>query len=255
MFFNRRKMRKFLSGNGNSDEMDGVRIGIPFDAVTEFSRQIHASTLPIVNLTLSTPVPAVPAGKPNGAVPLDAPPESKQSIQFAFHKLDEHWDQLDKLVRDVIAKRQPDSAPLRPVIIDFGLGGAAQTANGEGTEDTRSKQQVICEMLAIDYTPDVFGSSLVNLLCTAFLTRMPQSLALCLTWGSHAQGSWSSLASGSGSGASTLLSATSGTVCRSRAYTRQRGRILCFAQDSQDTVSPLSSRAAPVSSSRSDPRQ
>lgn len=154
-------MRKFFS-HTNAEDMDGIRIGIPLDRVTDYSRQIHASTLPIVNFTLSTGTANAKQAS-NASVPVDVR-EAEQTVQFAFPKLDEHWDQLDQLIRNVMSKNQSESPlPSRPVVIDFGLGGGTQTVDGEKSEDAaRTKQHVVCDMLAIDYTPDVFGMSPVG---------------------------------------------------------------------------------------------
>ena len=150
-------MRKFFS-KSSTEEMDGIRIGIPLECVTDYSRQIHASTLPIVNFTLATG--PTPQQNGNAGAPVEAR-EAEQVIQFAFPKLDEHWDQLDKVIGTVMSKRQSDSAlPCRPVVIDFGLGGGPQTVAGEkGEPSERTKQNVVCDMLAIDYNPEVFGAS------------------------------------------------------------------------------------------------
>ena len=91
--------------------------------------------------------------------------ETTQTIQFAFHKLDEHWDELEHRIQSCSLGHGDATRP-RSVVIDFGLGDILSQYQGssEGSEETngssRSKEQAVCDLLAIEYSPDVWGTSI-----------------------------------------------------------------------------------------------
>ena len=157
LFFSRRRRRNFLS-TSNPEDAEGVRICIPLDAITSHTRQIHASTLPILELTvIMSTAPKLEAS--NSELP--APDTATRTIQFALHKLDEHWEKLQELVQASKRNRRSDSsdAYARSVVVDFGLGDTESAPNDvrDDSQDTRSKEQIVCEILAIDYTPHVWS--------------------------------------------------------------------------------------------------
>ena len=150
-------MRKFLS---DSDGVTGVRVGIPFDAILHHSRHLHAATLPILTLTVSTG--PIATDKPSSNISGSEVKEGVQSIQVAFHYMDAHWDELEELVKLGEERRRANSNPSK-VIIDFGLGDESFDRDDLPHDDpevleARSKEQVICDWLAIDYTPEVWGT-------------------------------------------------------------------------------------------------
>ncbi len=190
LFFSRRKLRNIIA-NADADDIQGVRIGIPLDHILYHTRQLHANTLPIITLTVGSS-----GGQDSPLVPTsDAP---AQSIQIAFNKLAAEWDRLDSLIKASKLRRDSDGLVPREksVVIDFGLGDYLQKAKAAGTDakDIRSKEQVVCDILAIDYSENVWGESLpffksehtiiysivtracltVGLACTGFLVVSPR---------------------------------------------------------------------------------
>lgn len=156
LFFSRRKLRNIIA-NADADDVQGVRIGIPLDHILYHTRQLHANTLPIITLTVGSSGGRASSLPPTNDVPA-------QSVQIAFNKLAAEWDKLDSLIKASKLRRDSDSfVPWeKTVIIDFGLGDYLQKPKAAGTDatDIRSKEQVVCDVLAIDYSDNVWGESL-----------------------------------------------------------------------------------------------
>ncbi|KAJ3553296.1 hypothetical protein NM688_g3691 [Phlebia brevispora] len=173
LFFCRRRMRQFLA---DPDGVTGVRIGIPFDSIISQSTQVHAGTLPMITLTVATGANA--SDKQSTTSGTNENREGTQSIQLAFHYLDAHWGEMEELLKASKLRRKtnPDSSMPSRVVIDFGLGDVSLQEKEAEEEDghlgARSREQVVCDWLAIGYTPDVWvtrASLSIGLACTGFL--------------------------------------------------------------------------------------
>lgn len=156
LFFNRRRMSKFIS---DPDAVTGVRIGIPFENIIEHTRHMHAETLPILTVTVSTGLDKLNAADPDAK-------EGTQSLQVAFHYMDAHWNEMEELVKLGQARKIANAASSDPtrVVIDFGVGDGISIPqdplhDDEEVLDARSREEVICDWLAIDYAPEVWGAS------------------------------------------------------------------------------------------------
>lgn len=149
IFFARRRRQQILS-RVDSEDVDGVRINIPLHRVLAQSCRLHSETIPILSLRVdSTPIGDVTT--------------SHQIIELATFKFNEEClARLKTLVHEA-RKRfiYPDGSFLdQPVVVDFGIAVEPAEHPKEGTDspNERSKDQIVCDTLAIEYKPDVWGT-------------------------------------------------------------------------------------------------
>ncbi|GJE88463.1 glycosyltransferase family 1 protein [Phanerochaete sordida] len=148
LFFLRRRKRS-LFDQSSSEEVEGIRIDIPLHHIQAHSYRMHADAIPVLTLTVDSP-------------PLVSRDEfTQQTIELATFKFnDECMDKLQSRIREATkrAKEAPDAFIDRPVVIDFGSLDASSemTTSDIDPVKARTKEQNICDNLAIDYGPDVW---------------------------------------------------------------------------------------------------
>ena len=149
MFFARRRKQQILS-RVDSEDVDGVRINIPLHRVLAQSCRLHSEAIPVLSLRVdSTLVADVTT--------------AHQTIELATFKFNEDClAQLQTLVHEA-RKRfiYPDGSFLdQPVVVDFGIAAepAAQSQEEIDSSGERSKDQIVCDTLGIEYKPEVWGT-------------------------------------------------------------------------------------------------
>ncbi|KIP10183.1 glycosyltransferase family 1 protein [Phlebiopsis gigantea 11061_1 CR5-6] len=167
IFFARRRRQQILS-RVDSEDVDGVRINIPLHRVLAQSCRLHSETIPILSLRVdSTPIGDVTT--------------SHQIIELATFKFNEEClARLKTLVHEA-RKRfiYPDGSFLdQPVVVDFGIAVEPAEHPKEGTDspNERSKDQIVCDTLAIEYKPDVWvarAALSVGLACIGYIVISP----------------------------------------------------------------------------------
>ena len=173
MFFARRRKRQMLS-RADSEDVDGVRINIPLHRVLNQSYRLHSDSIPVLTLTVDS-----------GSTPdADA---AHQVIELATFKFNEEcFADLKTLVHNA-RKRSiyPDHSFFdQPVVVDFGIADepALESKDKEETDEPeeRSKDQLVCDNLGIEYGPNVWGEAPVSKcrIDSANSSSICQSLAL-----------------------------------------------------------------------------
>ena len=144
------------------EDAEGVRINIPLDRIAKLTHRVQAGLLPIVTFTISSPYSG--SSSPSDYSSRSAP-ENSQIIELAVYKANERWEHITELIAE--SRRRIDKErllfPERPVVIEFGL----ENPNGSmpnltematrGSQPHKSKEEAVANVLAIEYSPDVWG--------------------------------------------------------------------------------------------------
>ena len=150
----------------------GVRICIPLDRITKVSYHWQAGSIPVTALTVDV------SENSESTTPAESATEgiTPQVIELAAHKMNEHWQELEELVNKAKHRAQKDSKAYveRPVVVDVGFGLLDEVVrqpdpdvDHTGEYAGKTKEEVICDLLGIEYEPDVWGvcSSFIVLIC------------------------------------------------------------------------------------------
>lgn len=134
----------------SDSEDEGVRVNIPLHHIRAQRYRVLADTFPILSLTVDSPL----------ATSNDE--DSHQVIDLATFKLTEECvKRLESLIRQARERAKEGSAAFieRPVVIDFGVVDKRSESKSslEDMAKARTKEQVVCDILAIDNGPDVWG--------------------------------------------------------------------------------------------------
>ncbi|KAI0087753.1 hypothetical protein BDY19DRAFT_994648 [Irpex rosettiformis] len=153
LFYYRRRLHNLFVKPGTEDA-EGVRINIPLDRIDKLSHRLQAGLLPIVTFTISS------AYAGNSTLPKSAP-ENIQVIELAVYKANERWEHITELVAESKLRIEKERLrfPERPVVIEFGLENSIPDLADLATHDSqphKSKEAAIADVLAIEYTPDVW---------------------------------------------------------------------------------------------------
>lgn len=133
----------------DSDDVDGVRINIPLHHIKSQTYRVHAAAVPVLTLTLDA------SSTPDTTA-------AHQTVELATFKFSEECvTNLDTLVHDA-RKRAHDghqSFVDQAVVVDFGIAADVPVLpKGEANHaEERTKEQIVCDVLAIDHGPDVWG--------------------------------------------------------------------------------------------------
>ena len=144
------------------EDAEGVRINIPLDRIAKLTHRVQAGLLPIVTFTISSPYSGSSSPSDYSSRPA---PENSQIIELAVYKANERWEHITELIAE--SRRRIDKErllfPERPVVIEFGL----ENPNGSmpnltematrGSQPHKSKEEAVANVLAIEYSPDVWG--------------------------------------------------------------------------------------------------
>ena len=123
-----------------------MRINIPLHHIRDHTFRLHADVIPVLSLTVDSA---------DSSNPL-------QSIELATFKFSEEncISKLGSLVKEAKKRAHVGGAGFidQPVVVDYGIAADEKRPDGtsQDIEDTRTKEQIVCEMLAIPYGPEVW---------------------------------------------------------------------------------------------------
>ncbi|EKM51568.1 glycosyltransferase family 1 protein [Phanerochaete carnosa HHB-10118-sp] len=149
IFFVKRRKRSMFS-HSDSEDIEGVRVNIPLHHIRTQRHRIHAA-LPVLSLTIDSP----PAASNDE--------DSHQVIDLASFRLTEECvKRLESLTRQARERAKEDTAIFieRPVVIDLGVVDKRSESKSsvEDMTKAKTKEQEVCDVLAIDNGPDVWVS-------------------------------------------------------------------------------------------------
>ncbi|KAI0689542.1 hypothetical protein BC835DRAFT_1282708 [Cytidiella melzeri] len=163
LFYFRRKLRQLLANPG-AEELEGVRINIPLDRIERHTHRMLADVFPVVSFIISCPSSSE-VKLPTGTTGLGL--DGTQVIDLAIYKANERWDHISEVIALSKYRAAKDALqfPDRPVVIDFGLGNSQESLPNLASltkndpQPPKSKEATVCKILAIEYTPDVWGTA------------------------------------------------------------------------------------------------
>jgi sterol 3beta-glucosyltransferase len=146
LFFVKRRKHSIFSQN-HSEDLEGIHINIPLHHIRSHAFRLHAEVIPVLTLK----VDGAEAGSPS------------QVIELATFKLNEDdcMVKLTQLICDAgkRAESGADNFIDQPVVIDLGIGAEERQAGKEDEAIARTKEEAVCDALAIQNGPNVWSES------------------------------------------------------------------------------------------------
>lgn len=154
---------RYLVAKPGTEELEGVRINIPLDRIVRHTHRIQAGLVPVASFTVSSPYSSEFTLSPEVGTP------ATQVIDLTIYKANERWEHISELIAasKLRAVEEETQFPDRPVVVDFGLENHQDSLSDvrDITNNTsqvlKTKEEMVCNNLAIEYTPEVWGKGIV----------------------------------------------------------------------------------------------
>ena len=120
-----------------------MRINIPMHHIRSHSFRLHAEAIPVLSLTVK------------GA---DGSHLVVELATFKFNE-DNCVTRLAELLKEARERAKSASAEFmdQPVVVDFGMPAEVKETAEENDKEAKTKEEVVCNALAIEHGPDVWG--------------------------------------------------------------------------------------------------